>query len=239
MGYTYIMSDIHGRKNRFDNILSQINLQSEDKLYILGDVIDRGPYGIELLKQIITMPNVYMLLGNHEFMMLNALGESYDDIKRDRLDSFSLWYRNGGGITHMLWQIEDKATREKILSYLKNLPLYADIDVNQTKYRLVHAAPPEFYHKFKREYRSEAEYCVWERGALEAMKSSPVNYIFGHTPTFHFLDSMDSHIWFDANLIDVDCGCAIKDDVEIGDEVLKGRLGCLRLDDMKLFYAEG
>ena len=69
----YVMSDIHGQKRRFDSVMEQINLQPEDTLYILGDVIDRNPDGIRILRQIMAMPNAKMVLGNHEYMMLNAL----------------------------------------------------------------------------------------------------------------------------------------------------------------------
>ena len=69
----YVLSDIHGNKEAFDIILSMIDLQPDDHLYILGDVIDRGKYGIELLQQIRTMQNCTLLLGNHEYMMINAL----------------------------------------------------------------------------------------------------------------------------------------------------------------------
>ena len=47
----YVMSDIHGRKDRFEDVLEQINLQENDVLYILGDVIDRNPSGVSLLWQ--------------------------------------------------------------------------------------------------------------------------------------------------------------------------------------------
>ena len=53
----YVMSDIHGQKRRFDSVLKQINLQPEDTIYILGDVIDRNPDGIRILRQIMAMPN--------------------------------------------------------------------------------------------------------------------------------------------------------------------------------------
>ena len=69
----YVLSDIHGNKEAFDTILSMIDLKPDDQLYILGDVIDRGEYGIELLQQIRTMPNCTLLMGNHEYMMVNAL----------------------------------------------------------------------------------------------------------------------------------------------------------------------
>ena len=74
----YVLSDIHGNEQRFNSVLKQINLQNEDILYILGDVIDRHPGGIRILRKIMSMPNAKMLLGNHEYMMLRALGHPYD-----------------------------------------------------------------------------------------------------------------------------------------------------------------
>ena len=85
MGFTYVISDVHGHLDCFEAILEKINLQPDDRLYIFGDVIDRGFRG--------------MLLGNHEFMMLNALGEPYDGIRLSTIDSMELWYNNGGLLT--------------------------------------------------------------------------------------------------------------------------------------------
>ena len=42
--------------------MKQINLQPEDTLYVLGDVIDRNPDGIKILRKLMAMPNVKMLL---------------------------------------------------------------------------------------------------------------------------------------------------------------------------------
>ena len=70
---TYVLSDIHGNMPNFKSILKQIDLQPEDTLYILGDVIDRYPEGIRILRMIMAMPNAKMLLGNHEYMMLKAI----------------------------------------------------------------------------------------------------------------------------------------------------------------------
>ena len=67
----YIMSDIHGRKDRFDDVLKQIKLNENDTLYILGDVVDRNPDGITLLKYIMSKPNIKMLLGNHEYKIIH------------------------------------------------------------------------------------------------------------------------------------------------------------------------
>ena len=39
----YVVSDIHGEDDRFHAMLQKINFSKEDTLYILGDVVDRGP----------------------------------------------------------------------------------------------------------------------------------------------------------------------------------------------------
>ena len=75
----YVMSDIHGHKKEFDSLLEQIQFSDEDTLYVLGDVADKGSEPIAILKQIMTPPNMKMLLGNHEHMMLGVLDFHGDD----------------------------------------------------------------------------------------------------------------------------------------------------------------
>ena len=48
----YCMADLHGERNFFLRMLEQIRFSDTDHLYILGDVIDRGAGGIDLLEQI-------------------------------------------------------------------------------------------------------------------------------------------------------------------------------------------
>ena len=61
----YVMSDIHGMKDKFHFIMEKIKLKPDDKLYVLGDVIDRGKDGIEILLDLMDMDNATILLGNH------------------------------------------------------------------------------------------------------------------------------------------------------------------------------
>ena len=85
----YCMSDIHGELDRFKAMLDLINFSSDDTLYIIGDVIDRHPGGVEILKIIKDTPNMFMLLGNHEQMCLDtqprlflSLKDTFDYIMR-------------------------------------------------------------------------------------------------------------------------------------------------------------
>lgn len=68
------MSDLHGEKYRYDAMLEMIQFSGEDTLYILGDVVDRGPNGIDILRDIMQRPNVHLILGNHEDLLLGTLG---------------------------------------------------------------------------------------------------------------------------------------------------------------------
>lgn len=66
----YAMSDIHGRIDLFDKMLDKINLQEGDKLYILGDTIDRGG-GLQVLLKIMELHEkglCELIWGNHEYI---------------------------------------------------------------------------------------------------------------------------------------------------------------------------
>ena len=91
----YAMADIHGNKKLFDAVMKQIGLQPDDTLYVLGDVIDRYDDGIRILRRLMTMPNVRMIRGNHEQMMLDAIGTSGECTPVDG-ESMKRWINNGG-----------------------------------------------------------------------------------------------------------------------------------------------
>lgn len=52
------MSDIHGEYDKFMELLDKIKLKETDTLYILGDILDRGPHPIKTLRKLMDMPNV-------------------------------------------------------------------------------------------------------------------------------------------------------------------------------------
>ena len=70
---TYCMSDLHGRFDKYEEMLEKIAFSASDSLYIIGDVIDRNPGGVKLLRDIMGRSNVILLKGNHEQMCLDTL----------------------------------------------------------------------------------------------------------------------------------------------------------------------
>ena len=73
MGATYVISDIHGNYNAYMDMLKKIQFDDDDILYILGDILDRGPNPIQVILDVMKRPNVEMLAGNHCVMALECL----------------------------------------------------------------------------------------------------------------------------------------------------------------------
>lgn len=235
----YVLSDIHGNLNNWDSILGQISLGSDDELYVLGDVIDRYPHGIRILQQIMSMENARMLLGNHEYMMLEALGCPYDGGRADKTEAAGLWHHNGGRATEEGFYRLAKDEQGEIIDYLQSLPLNMDVDADGAKYRLCHATLEELYDcaVFSFAEPGRTHFTVWDRkhiGALKDVQGAKV--IFGHTPTINLQPEKDPlEIYEDGNAVGIDCGSGFPAPTE--DFPYKGRLACLRLDDGRVFYS--
>lgn len=231
---TYLLSDIHGNLRRFESIMKQIDLHPDDILYVLGDVIDRYPDGIKILRRIMKMPNARMLIGNHEYMMLKAIGHCKDAAEEKENTNWRekrLWYRNGGIVTHKQLKYYRKDVRSDIFGFIRQLPTNLEIEVNGIKYKLVHASPEENYMNYyghAEDYKNSREFAIWDR--WDEAKPIPEGYvmIFGHTPTCYFQNTEPWSIWKSKQAIGIDCGGGFE----------YGRLSCLRLEDMKEFYSE-
>lgn len=214
----YCMSDIHGEIDRFHRMLQLIQFTEDDHLYIIGDVIDRFPGGIDILQEIMQMQNVTMLLGNHEDMCIKTLGVHNEFGARD------LWKSNGGSCTYReLMYHMTPIGRHEIIRYLEELPIELDIGVNGKNYRLVHGWPG-----------ITDDDRIWGRPQDFLKSNLPPNTtaIIGHTPTCYLSSDKDGpfHIVYDTkkHYIAIDCGC--------GNQTERRRLACLRLDDLKEYY---
>ena len=223
----YVISDIHGRWDKYQSMLEKIAFSKNDKLYILGDVIDRGRDGIKILHDIRKHPNMYLLMGNHELMAVQTL-LAKDEIEWNK--KMDLWLRNGGGITfyHFLELSEEE--QEEVAVYLSMLPGEMEVKVKDKVYHLVHGFPADTLEKQ-----------VWTRPTLETENPfQDKRLIVGHTPVILLHGNRDGYICklrkkgehvkieHAKGFIDIDCGC--------GSGMSVGRLACLCLENMEEFY---
>lgn len=214
----YVISDIHGEYDKFIKMLNLIEFKPEDTMYILGDVIDRGKYSTRLLLYIMKQPNMKMLLGNHEEMLLQSL-------VNDDKGYYNCWMSNGGERTLKHFNGLCATQQREILDYLQRLPLTITISDFKENYLLVHAGVD-----FSALEKQNRETLLWARDEFifDTNRFKETIVIFGHTPTsFMQPEIKPIKIWKQhSGKIGIDCGACFND----------GRLGCLRLDDMKEFY---
>lgn len=104
----YAMSDIHGCYQQYKELLEKIHFSEDDILYVLGDVIDRGPEPLKVLQDMASRINVIPLIGNHEYMALTVLKKLMMEITEENCESVlnyefmqqcQHWLGDGGQVT--------------------------------------------------------------------------------------------------------------------------------------------
>ena len=199
-------------------LLKKIRFKADDTLYILGDILDRGPHPVKTLQLIMKMPNVVCLVGNHELMALECLGflmqeitdMSIEALDEKMLDNIVTWQYNGSKTT------------------LDEFDLYAELSVGDKEYLLVHAGLGNFSPEKDIEDYSLHD-IVWARADYGVKYFDDVYVVSGHTPTQMIDDNpRPGYIYRHNNHIAIDCGAYIPG----------GRLAAICLDTGEEFYAE-
>lgn len=173
----------------------------------------------------------------------NADGSLFSGVYKTKIfpEDLPEWYKmdrysNGGRVTHDYWKHIRKTVRQEVIDFLESLPLNIDVEVNGKKYKLVHGSPLENYESNRQFYDSIEKFAVWERWSECDYVPEGYILVFGHTPTINFHDDNPLTIWHSDEAIGIDCGSGFP--AKQNAYLEKGRLACLRLDDMKEFYSE-
>lgn len=105
MEKVYAIGDVHGEYDKLvavmQKILDRINPSDTVEIILLGDLIDRGPHSIKVLRYLkdLQLPSnvkLVLLKGNHEDMFLRSFG-LLDEMTFDQsVPYFNCWIRNGG-----------------------------------------------------------------------------------------------------------------------------------------------
>lgn len=216
---TYVLSDLHGQYDKFMDMLKLTKFNDNDKMYILGDIFDRGPDPLKILDYIICKKNIDFIPGNHEYMFLEFYN-TYDA---------RLWSYNGGRTTMIQLMKRGEDYLKALYDYLTKLPLVKVHD----KFILTHAGL--YLPKNQNQYTLQeilnlqnAEFNLWSRSNINNERQyKDYTVICGHTPTLYVdPDQYQMSIVKRKGTIYIDCGATFTD----------GRLACLRLEDNKEFY---
>lgn len=152
---TFVFSDVHGHRATLDRLLEKVSPSSEDEIFMLGDMIDRGPDPVGVLRLCRSLPNCTVLMGNHEDLMLASLGETGDAFFR------TSWEMNGGAVTAQGLERLPEHERIDLVDWVGNLPTHAFAFVGGRPYIMVHAgilpdAVPELLVKAVNDISAEA-----------------------------------------------------------------------------------
>ncbi len=228
---TYAIADIHGQLNRYLKFKKDID--PEDRVYILGDVIDKGPGSMEILLDIMENPNYQMLLGNHEYMMLNYLDALDRQDNYDIKEYGDIWlYFNYGYETFSKYECLTETKKKEVKDFLKNLPIVIpSVCLNDKTYYLVHSNPykdsDDIIYLNNDNY--DVERFIWDRVPYPYEKEMIRNKIVigGHTPSLFY--DKKGQILSSAYYINIDCGCAAS-------IMPNSHLAALCLDDLSVKY---
>lgn len=145
---TYVTSDAHGHLRALDAALGEASPSSNDVVYVLGDMIDRGPEPLGVVELVRSLGNARVIMGNHERLMLDALrgvgepvqGEfDLSGIDADGFLDWSCWMQNGGSTTAQALAALDPSRRSELLAWVRGLPLYACVSAGDRVWALSHA----------------------------------------------------------------------------------------------------
>ena len=145
---TYVTSDAHGHLAALRRAVGASGFGEGDELYVLGDMIDRGPDPLGVISYVRNLPNTHVLMGNHEQLMLEAIGVvghpkdgAFDlsGISAYDFGTWTDWTNNGGGTT--LTQLERLCDEDfaDVLSWVGGLPAFACVQAGERTYALTHA----------------------------------------------------------------------------------------------------
>ncbi len=213
----YALTDIHGCARTFKVlVLEKLKLKKTDELYILGDLVNKGPDSRGVLDFVMHLQKqhyqVHCLRGNHDQMLLTAAkkGNGALTLKPFELELLLESFE--------IKEVESLA--DKYVRFLNHLPYYLELP----DFYLVHAG-----FDFKQpDILKDTDAMLNIRGyTVDWEKLGNKRLLHGHTPTaLHSIKKSVSHKDLRLNL---DAGCVYYKNASYGN------LAAFDLDTQELF----
>jgi serine/threonine protein phosphatase 1 len=188
-----VIGDVHGHYEGLMSLLEAIAPTSNDQVYFLGDLIDRGPQSCQVI-DFVRQSNYPCILGNHEQMMLNIL--TREDIPTQAMQA---WLYSGGQATLSSYQTAN--IPQDHLDWFQTLPTYIDLgDIWLTHAGLDPSMPLA---------EQTAEQFCWIRDEFHSMEQpyfSDKLIIVGHTITFTLPNIAPGKLAEGRGWLDIDTG---------------------------------
>ena len=222
----YVCSDIHAEYDLFIKLLDKIDFSDDDVMYIGGDVIDKGKDSVRLMRFIMDCPNIYTILGNHEYDFLKyywaIMKDSPDDYDKV-LENLQKYFDYDGYLLD--WDTVD---------YIEALPAYLEMD----DFILVHAGLPiDENNQVFLPKNVKIENLVYDRQFKDewVLPETKKCVFFGHTPTSYLCGQPKILKYKKQGVNGANLGDYVKIHLDIG-TYLNGTMGCISIDTLEEFY---
>ena len=225
---TYVMSDIHGMYDKYAALLKDTSFSRQDTLFVLGNVLDRGPDPCGVLLDMSCRENVFPILGDLEFLAavaLRKLREDPDAADEEGPLSPARWLRDGGDITWRQFYALSKDDQDALLDYLEEFSLYEVVTAGEQKYILVHAGLGNYSPEKKLSQYTPAELLYGPNDYTRSFYGKSV-LVTGHVPTNRIGEAWRGRVFHGPRQLGINCGAAEG-----------GRLAMVCLDTGEEFYA--
>lgn len=223
----YCISDIHGYYGTFCRLMDKIKFGGGDRLFVLGDFIDKGPESVRLAKLLFSLRNVICIAGNHEYDFLKyyrSLMMDTEDYGRV-LEQLRGYFPDGELLD---WETVDA---------IDFLPFFAETE----NFIGVHAGIPVRNGVLVPMQEVTPEQLVYDRRFKDAdvLPQGEKCVLFGHTPV-RYLTGRDEILLYPRAGAPQGSGaigdyCKIHLDTGV---YLGGTLGCIAVDACRCFYVE-
>ncbi len=230
MSRQWVIPDIHGCSRSLRSLVeTHIVPSKEDRIYFLGDFVDRGPDSKGVLDYVMGLQeqgyNIVALKGNHEEFFVKAWDEekelkSFLGFKMANKSKIQ-WLRHGGTEAMQSFGTENLAEiPTHYIEWMRNLPLYVELE----KFVLVHAG---LNFDIVNPYE-DTQTMLWVREfKVRSYKIGYRRLIHGHVPVS--LDFIDLTVRSSSYpFIDLDNGCYMHNRAGFGN-LLALELGTLEL----------
>lgn len=230
---TYVIGDIHGNKEKYEQMLEKLNPKDTDAVFVLGDVIDIGDEGIAILQDMMYRANVYPVLGEHEYMAKKFLPliaekgsseKALESLEGEEKELLTKWLTMKSEKTVADFLTLDEEGREAILDYLSEFTPYEELEEGGKVFVLSHAGINNFDADKPLEDYAEEDF-VFASTDYNTPYFSDKYLVTAHTPTVTIGKEFAGKVYSKKRHVAIDCGAAYG-----------GRLAAVCLSPLKVFY---
>lgn len=208
---TIVISDLHSNVERWNLVQRKLAENPNLKVIILGDAMDRGSYGVEILLQIKELSDsgrVKYLPGNHDEFAYNCIRGELEGQTNSEVYKRARWelLNNKGKETYQKLTnfsqtianalekgyIKNKITIEQFIDWLGNQPIQITAKQNNNDYALAHAF---FDHKL---YEHDKEFNLAK--AFELQKNGRT------TSNSELMQRFKNTLWYRVEQKQTQCG---------------------------------